>query len=267
MKTILTTTDFSASSLNACHYAAMLAVKFRCKLTILNLFDIPLVHSNSGLFFMSFQNTREDHGKNLKKLESSLHQQFPKLLIESIVSSGSLKNEVQSLIDTHEIIAVVMGLGTKEKLNRFLFGSHSTDLAGKIKSPVIIVPEKYKQHQLHSILLGVDNNEKLYHAKLEQFESFVKSSRVKLKLVHIRTEDEIFHPIQMEIILNHKKQKIINVNAKNIQTGIVGHANNFDFDLIAIISKKHNVFYEMFSETNTKQIAFASNLPVMAIHE
>ncbi|MEI6020714.1 MAG: universal stress protein, partial [Bacteroidota bacterium] len=267
MQTILTTTDFTPSSLNACHYAAMLAGKLKCKLTILNLFDIPLVHSNSGLFFMSFQSTKKDHGEQLKKLEADLHKHHPKLEIDSVITTGSLKNEVQNFIDSHRIKAVVMGLGTKTKLNRYLYGSHSTDLAGKILAPVIIVPEKYTNHQLHSILVGVDNNQKLYHAKLEHFEIFVKECKAKLRLLHVRTEEEIFKPVQLELILNHKTQKIVSRDAKTVQLGIVEYANDFSFDMIVVISKKHSAFYEMFSETNTKQIAFASNIPVMAIHD
>ncbi|MEI8136012.1 MAG: universal stress protein [Bacteroidota bacterium] len=46
MKTIIAGTDFSASSVNACKYAAFLAQKLNCKLTLLNMFDAPIVHSN-----------------------------------------------------------------------------------------------------------------------------------------------------------------------------------------------------------------------------
>jgi nucleotide-binding universal stress UspA family protein len=267
MQTILAASDFSNSSINACRYAAMLANKLKCKLTLLNLFDIPLVHSNSGLYFMSFQSTRKAQGNKLEKLEKDLLKLYPKLFIESIVTTGSLKTEVQTYIDKHQIKAVVMGLGTKTKLNRYIYGSHTTDLAGKISAPVIIVPEKYKEHRLRAILLGVDNNEKLYHAKIEQFESFVKETKARLKIVHIRTEEELFHPEQFEIIINHQKHKIISINAKTVQSGIVSHAHHFAFDLIAIVSKKHSVFYELFSETNTKSIAFASKIPVMSLHE
>ena len=90
MKTILAATDFSPSSLNACRYAAMLANKMKCKLTILNLFDVPVVHSNSGLYFMSFQSVLKDHGKSLQKLETNLHQLYAHLTIDSVVSTGSL---------------------------------------------------------------------------------------------------------------------------------------------------------------------------------
>ena len=267
MQTILTTTDFTPSSLNACHYAAMLAGKLKCKLTILNLFDVPLVHSNSGLFFMSFQSTKKNHGDRLKKLEADLRKHHPRLKIESVTTTGSLKEEVQTFIDAHQIKAVVMGLGAKTKLDRYLQGSHSTDLAGKISAPVIIVPEKFTEHHLHAVLVGVDNKQKLYHAKLEAFEIFLKETKAKLRLLHVRTAEEIFKPIQQELILNHKSQKIISREAKTVKQGILEYANEYAFDMIVVISKKHSGFYELFSETNTKQIAFASNIPVMALHD
>lgn len=267
MQTILTTTDFTPSSLNACRYAAVLAGKLKCKLTILNLFDIPLVHSNSGLYFMSFQSTKKDHGDRLKKFEASLRKEHPRLKIETVITTGSLQNEVQTFVDAHQIRAVVMGLGVKTKLNRYLYGSHSTDLAGKIAAPVIIVPEKFTEHHLRAILVGVDNKQKLYHAKLEPFEIFLKESKAKLRLLHVRTEEEIFKPRQEALFLNHKAQKIISRDAKSVKQGILEYANEYACDMIVLISKKHSGFYELFSETNTKQIAFASNIPVMAIHD
>ena len=267
MKTILAATDFSPSSLNACRYAAMLANKMKCKLTILNLFDVPVVHSNSGLYFMSFQSVLKDHGKSLQKLETNLHQLYAHLTIDSVVSTGSLKNEVQQYIESHQILAVVMGLSAKTQLERTLQGSHSTDLAGKISAPVIIVPEKYKIHHLRSIVLGVDNKDKLFHAKLTQLESIVKFAKARLTLLHVKTENEIFSSTQGEIIINHKKHKVITINDDSTQKGLLSYAKNFEIDMIALISKKHSIFYEMFSETHTKQIAFESKIPVMALHE
>ena len=77
MKTIIATTDFTPSSLNACLYAGMLAQKLNCKLTVFNLFDIPVVHSNSGLYFISFASQKKHSELKMKKfLTPSNHGYF-----------------------------------------------------------------------------------------------------------------------------------------------------------------------------------------------
>ncbi len=55
MKTIIVGTDFSQSSLNACQYAASLAQKLICKRSLFNLFEAPVIHSNTGKYEVSYQ--------------------------------------------------------------------------------------------------------------------------------------------------------------------------------------------------------------------
>lgn len=55
MKTIIVGTDFSQSSLNDYQYAAFLAQKAICKLLLLNLFEAPVNHSNTGLYEVFYQ--------------------------------------------------------------------------------------------------------------------------------------------------------------------------------------------------------------------
>ena len=64
-----------------------------------------------------------------------------------------------------------------------------------------------------------------------------------------------------------KNYNIEVVPAKNLEKGI----NEFNLerfiDLVVIISKKHSLFYNLFAESNTQNIAFNTKVPVMAIHE
>lgn len=267
MKTILVATDFTPSSVNACLYAATLAKKLTCKLTLFNLFEIPAVHSNSGLYLVSYNSVKENSEETIKKLAENIHLKFPKLHIDHLVTTGSFKRNIEEFIAAHQVEAVVMGLATKTKLSKFIYGSHSTDIAGKIKAPVIIVPEKYKKYSFKNILLGVDNTEKLYKSELIDFESLVKDLKSSVKLVHLRTDEEVFKNKPGSLNLNGKSLKVNTFFAKDMQDGIKKYVKKTNTDLIAVISKSHSAFYELFAETNTKKIAFSSKIPVLCIHE
>ncbi|MBP7810008.1 MAG: universal stress protein [Bacteroidia bacterium] len=267
MRTIIAGTDFTPSSLNACLYAAMLAKKLDCKLTIFNLFDVPVVHSNSGLFFISFASQKKHSEEKMKKFAQKISAVHKGVIIEPFLTSGSFKLEVEGFIAKHRVEAVVMGLATRTKISRYIYGSHSTDIAGRIKAPVIIVPERYKKHNIKTVLLSVDNNEKLYHSTLTELERFAADSKTKIKVLSVRTEDELFVPKQQELKFNGVTVKLNTIKSKEIETGIVSFCRKNKADLIAIISKKHSALYNFFAETHTKKIAFASKVPVMAIHE
>ena len=268
MKTIIAGTDFTSSSLNACLYACMLAEKYSCKLTVFNVYDIPVIHSNSGMYFISYSNQKKFSEEKMNKFIKKLSETYPKLEITPLLKTGSFQVEIEEFIAKHKVEAVVMGLATKTKLVKIIYGSHSTDIAGRIKAQVIIVPERYKKHRLKSVLLSVDNNEKLYHSSpLINIENFISGGKLTLKVLHVRTENELFLPKQKEVKINSSVYKINTIKAKSIESGIVSFCKKSKADLIMVLSKHHSVLYDMFAESYTKKVAFASKVPVMAIHE
>jgi nucleotide-binding universal stress UspA family protein len=266
MKTIIAGTDFTPSSLNACKYAALLAEKLNCKLTIFNLFLAPILHSNSGLYGISYASVRKTSEKSCEGLINKLNKTFPALKIQAFTTSGAFDEELETYLRRHQVEAVVMGLEAKTRISKFIWGSHGVNIAGKIPAPVIIVPEKYKNHRLETIVLAVDNKEKLHASSLKEIEKFAKTSQADLKPVYIRTPEEVISPVKSSSLKLKSGTKEIEVyKSSSIESGIKKHCG--DADLVTIISKKHSVFYNMFKESVTKRVAFAARVPVMAIHE
>lgn len=267
-KTIIAGVDFSKSSYNAADYAAMLAQKLNCKLVLFNMYEVPLLHSNSGLYFMSNAPIKEESEKNINLFYKKLKSKHPKIQIDTYVSTGSFKKQLAAFIKTHEVQLVVMGLKAKERFSKFLYGSHSTDIIGTINAPVIIVPDNFKVHKLQKMVLGIDSREKLHKSPLTQFQTFVKGTGTPVTLLHVKTEDEIFQDKTPDSFkINGKNQKIESYKAASIDKGIITYAKQKKVDLVALISKKHSIFYNLFNESHTKEIAFTSNVPVMSIHE
>lgn len=267
MKTIIAGTDFTPSSENACKYAAMLASKLNCKLVLFNLFQAPVIHTNVGLYGIDYKGQKTMSETKTTKLVIELQKLYPKLKISQFTANGAFSEELKEFTDIHHVQAAVMGLKAKDALSKFLYGSHGVNIAGKINSPVIIVPESYKKHELFEILLAVDNSEKLHKPSLRSLENLVKVTKAKLDLLYVRTPDELFIPVLKSLTINKEKKEIEIIRSKDITTGIDRYRKEKGSDLIAIISKRHSIFYDMFSESHTKKIAFVSKIPVMAIHE
>lgn len=267
MQTIVAGTDFTKSSLNACNYAAMLAQMYKCKLVLFNLNDVSWIHANSGLFLLDMYKTKRKNERKAKKQLEDLKLLFPKLEINTFVSSGSFKKEIKTFTEHHQVKLIVMGLAEKNHFYKSIYGSHGVDIAGKLEAPVIIVPEKFKKHTISNALLAVDNSEKLHSSSLKEFEYLIKTIKPKVNILHCRTKDEIFEPQKKEIKLANISYKINVLPIKNLEKGISKFNQEQAIDLVTIISKKHSLFYNLFAESNTRKIAFNTNVPVMAIHE
>lgn len=267
MKTIIAGTDFSSSSENACKYAALLANTLNCKLTIFNLFQVPIFHTNMGLFGITYNSQKKNSENKVSDVIKQLNKLFPKIKINGFVTAGDFSEELSEFTRAHKVEAAVMGLKSRDNISKFLYGSYGVNIAGKINTPVIIVPESYKKHELSEILLSVDNSEKLNKSTLKGFERFVKLTKSKLDILYVRTPDEIFNPVVKTLKINNEKKEVAIIKSKDINTGIDRYRKEKGSDLIAIVSKRHSVFYNMFSEVHTKKIAFVAKVPVMAIHE
>jgi len=267
MKTILAGIDFTPSSHNAALYAAMLAKSTNSKLLLFNLFEVPVAHANSGLFFISYNAVREGSEDRMSFLMRDLRSRFARLKVDSLVVTGSFKKEIEKFVQSHQVEAVVLGLAAKTKLSRFIYGSHATDIAGKLTVPVIVVPEKFKEHRLRSILLGVDCYEKLRQTPMRRFLGIVAHTKAKVRVLHVRTKEEIFTPLPAPIKLNESSCKVETVFAKDVEEGINRYVAKNNCDMISIISRRHAHFYDFFAETHTRKLAFVSKVPVMAIHE
>ncbi len=267
MKTIIAGTDFTASSINACKYAAFLAQKLNCKLTIFNMFEAPVIHSNIGLYGISYTSQKTQSLDKTEHLIKELKTLFPKININKFITNKGFKFELENFTNSHQVEAAVMGLAAKNRISKFIYGSHGVDIAGKIDCPVIIVPEKYMEHRLAKVLLAVDNNEKLRKSSLYVFENFIKESKTKLAVLHVRTEDEIFNPLIDKLEINTKKLPIEIITAKDLQDGVKKYCVAGNIDLVTIISKTHSPFYNFFNESNAKKVAYVAKVPIMTIHE
>lgn len=267
MKTIIAATDFTPSSVNACNYAAFLAEKMNCRLTLFNLFEAPLIHSNTGMFGITYSSQKRESTANSEKIVNKLRAQFPKLQVDYFVTDGPFEERLADFTTRHLVEAVVMGLKTKERITKFIYGTHGVALAGKINAPVIIVPDNYKHHKLNSVTVAVDNQEKLRKTPMTAFGRFMTKTGSKVKLVHVQTPSEFLEPGKTNLKIASVTLPVETIECKDIDEGIRSYCNKNKTDMVVVISRKHSVFYNFFSESHTKRVALASKVPVMSIHE
>ena len=267
MRTIIVGLDFSKSSLNACKYAAKLAQKINCKLTIFNLYEAPVIHSNMGMYGYFFKSEKSKSESKTNNVIKNLQIEFPKIEINKFVTTGSFKQELDTFIENHQIELAVMGLESKHKFSKSIFGSSGTNLIGKINTPVVIVPQSYIHHKLNNVVLAVDNSQKLTKTSLVSFIKIIKKLDTPLELIHVRTENEFIKPKITSLIINKTKHEIIPISANDLQAGVKKYILKKHPNLIATINRKHSGFYNLFIESDSKKIAFVSKVPVMVIHE
>lgn len=265
--TILVGIDYTKSSENALYYALMLAKKKAAKVVLLHVFDFPIVHTYSGLYTLDYKSLKENDLSKLEQVKKLALKKHPGADVEIISTSESVKTFVKELVDKKKIDYVVLGLETKTKISKFIYGTTGVDLASKIDCPVIIVPESYKVHKLKHALITVDNKHNIKKRSVEKVKKFAKRYECSQEIIHIKTEDEFLMIYERNPKKDNEKWNVKTIEAKSFGDGINKYTKIKNTDLIVLFSHSHSAFYNFFNETNTKLIAFQSKTPVMSIHE
>jgi nucleotide-binding universal stress UspA family protein len=265
---IIIAVDYTHSAVNAYLYAQLLASTSNCELLLFHVYDAPVVHTNSGLFFMDMPSLKKSDPKKLNTWAAKHLMAQSGLQYETLNTNGSFKDEIEKLVKTKQVFAVIMGLDSKSKINKFIYGSHTTQLAGKIDCPVIIVPESYQQHAIGKMILAVDNNQALSKKSSAQLKWLVERSGSILKAVHIKTPDEILSSEPAIFIVGQSSTIPVQIKkADDLIEGITSAVNQSKSNGVIIISRKHSLLYRFFNESHTKEIAFSSKVPAIVIHE
>ncbi|MFO0355871.1 MAG: universal stress protein [Sphingobacteriaceae bacterium] len=265
--TILVGIDYTKSSENALNYALHLAERFNTKVMLLHVFEFPVMHTNSGLYVVDYKAIKKHDLEKLEKVKAKALKNFPNATIECINTTDTLKSFIKDLASKKKVDYVVMGLQTKDKISKLLYSTTGVNLSTKIDCPIIIVPEKYTQHDLVHAVITVDNIHSIKKQNLDKALTFTKHYKCNSKLVHIQTQDEF-------MLVNHKnaqkekaKWDVRTIQAEDFGKGIAKYIKDNKADMVVMFSHAHSVFYSLFNESNTKQIAFNAKIPVMAIHE
>jgi hypothetical protein len=262
MKTILVGVDFTKSSDNTISYAIEIAKQSKSKILLFHALTAPVIHTTSGLVFMTGDEFFKDAGKKMKELQTHLSAKNKTVKFDIEITYEGIRDKVEQLSKKNKISLVIFGLETKSKMSIFLNSTTSVDLTGKINCPIITVSEKYKQHKINKMIIAIDNKEAISSALSKRIHSVINFLGVDAEFVHIKTEDEL--EINQKI---NKQIQVTNIKAANFEEGITSYAKKSKADLVMLISNNYNAFYSLFIERHSKKIILSSNIPVLSIHK
>lgn len=266
-KTILVGIDYTKSSDNALNYAAMLAKRSKASVMLFHIYETPVIHTYSGAYFISYKEMQGFNIARLNKYKSKAESKHPDVHFETFTTYKSFKAGVSDLIKSRKVHYVVLGLESKSKFSKFIYGTTGLEVAGKISCPVIIVPERYKEHQLKKMVFAVDNQKSIDSKLMQKVKDFNRLFKAEMQAVHFKTEDEFMLIPNKKSASINKKWKVQVVESENFETGLFNYVKLNKVDLITIISHSHSLMYNLFNESNTKLLAFKTRIPIMSIHD
>lgn len=280
MKTILVTTDFSAPSQTAAHFAVYLANKMKAHVALCHAIQTPptitaAAQVSVGLF--NYSVLQNDADEQIRFQALSLAEDDEEgadsgtLAVDCIVAPGSVTDVVSDLVKQKEISLVVMGMFGAGAINRVLLGSNSQDLIDRAVFPVLLIPFKIIPETINKIAFASDlsiGDIGLIHS----LASFARPFNAEILIIHISGAKADPHQIsnflnEVTCKVNYPKIYYRHVEDKDINRGLNWIAKNGFIDVFAMVHRKKGFPDNLFSSSHTQKLSRSIDIPLLVFSE
>jgi len=273
MKTILAPTDFSASSINAVHYAADLAYSINAKLVLFHAIPFPIAVSEisvPGDFIDDMLDAgQRDMDELLEQVES---RTGGRISISTEIAIGKVEQEIESISSRERPLVIVLGIRPGKSFERILMGSSTFHIMNHINFPTLIIPEGVRFREIKSIGMACDLKQVDEKLPFETIKEWLYLFKSKLEIIHVANPNT--HPnaevvaesVSLQNRLNAFKPHFHFLEGENIVDELKKFEADCPIDLLMVFPRKHGIFGS-FHKKISKLIITHNQFPVLSIHD
>jgi nucleotide-binding universal stress UspA family protein len=279
MKKIISSTDFSTTSMEGFQYALEIASTLEA--------SVELIHVYSGTFspdqpiIMQTAPTQHEavvrHLKNFEKKGVEIFKtgpdKLPKITTKAVL--GFPEVELVKFSSEEGVYMIVMSTSGSHGISGKLFGTISTHVARKASCPVLLVPRETEFKPFRHILYA-SNFEGVEEKNIERLTKFAHLFKANIHFVHVRTtkeESATFKEVEERIMNLVFKDgspsysfEMTEVSSDSIVEGLNKYAQDKKIDLVVMVSPHRHFLESLFHKSTTTAFAFNSTLPVLVLH-
>jgi nucleotide-binding universal stress UspA family protein len=279
MKNILIPTDLSSNASNAISYAFQLFRNSNSKFYILHV-DHPIIDMpTTSIEFMppssypdvALQNKMVE--KQVSKIIEDLNLKSENFNFEIVNEIGFAGDVIVSKAQELDCDFIVMGTKGATGLSQFFIGSVTASVIRKSTISVLAIPDNFTFEKLQKIVFATDYEGISNKKTLQPLFELARMFDAKVMMFHaIEAKEPIAAYIEelqvwkAEKNFHHVRHTNSIASCENIPDGILDFAGENEADLIAIIPHTYNFFENLLHKSVSKQIAFESKTPILALH-
>lgn len=267
MKTILVPTDFSKAASNAAEYAINLAKAIKAKVVLFHVYHVPVPVSEVPVMVITPDELQKESEAHLKKEAAHLKKKTG-VEVTYLAKMGLAVDEI--LEEEKNVSLIVMGMKGASKLSEALMGSITTATLRKVKTPVLVIPEKAEYKKPEKIVFACDYDPKTDIHTLDALKGFMKTFGSKIYVVNVKQKKE---SVTVEKVTETKlESKLCDVQhvyyfpeKEDLVEGINEFVEDHQADMVAIIPHRYNLMERLFHKSISKKMAFHTHVPLLAL--
>ena len=271
MKTIVCTTDFSRPATKVCRYAAQLAKQTKAKLILLYAAHPTITYSplmqNVSLDAAGLTGFYQNRLRNLAKdLEKFVNYGVE---IDFLVEEGFAADAITATANELKPDILIMSTTGELPKKSELFGSVTTEMIKKSPVPLMLVPPKAQFRPFENVYLALDLTENIDAIVFQKMIDTLKSFKAIITIFSVVKNPESGQVKAVTLKLREMLKghpHVIDITEGDYFVGaFLAHAQLHNADLMIVFPKHHNLLQRWFVQSNTEELNFKVDLPLMAI--
>lgn len=273
MKKIIVPVDFSATAENAALFAANVAVFYGADIWLFYSYGyhVTLAEYNYAAVTDAEMESAADFelAAFSKKIQSQL---AVPINIHTKSAAGDLIETLNDFCSGTEPDMVVFGLSGKNALARLVVGSNTIRAIQHLRYPVLVVPPKAVFSPIRKIGFACDYNKIIQTTPLAFLKKAVRDFNAELHVLNVeykdgQSADAADQSLMVSRLLQDCKPNYSAIYAADITMGINWFAEKEKIDWIFVIPGKHNLVDKLFGRSQTKELLYHTDIPVLCMHE
>ena len=278
MKSILLPTDFLPASYNAAQYAIAFAKQFNSTEIILYNSYMAILPDNpetANFIIPDAEELRSISDEGLKKFKSTMeNENTAGIEFKTISDYNTIKNGIIDTGKEQNVELIIMYVSTiKDKIDEVLIGSTALSVAKESEIPVLILPEEVSFKHINRILFACDLKKVRETTPVDSIKKILDVTKASLFVLHVEADANDFkgnlaaETLTLDDLLGGYNPEYVYAEDKDFNHAINRFVTNNNIDLVITIPKKHGWFEGIFKHSHTKDLAFHTQVPLLAIHE
>lgn len=211
--------------------------------------------------------------EKLKMLSQQLAGPELHNLCHHLVSVDTTTTGIVKYAEFRNVDLIVMGTTGDTQRDRTHIGSNTSSVISRTNIPVLAIPSQSDTQNISHILFATDFEDTDIES-LKKLTFFATGFNACISVVHVDLKGD---PQMAKSVFNRYKEKIDNevpfgcynfhlLEGTDVLESLNRYIENANVDLVAMATKKKNLFDSIYQQGLTRQMLFHTRIPLLAFH-
>lgn len=152
-------------------------------------------------------------------------------------------------------------------------GSNTSSLVGKIKTPIIAIPEETKYKPIKKVVLGSDLSVVPTQKGIETIRRLLDLTSAELHIVSIhKKERELtlserdIQEVYKELLKDYKLIFKIHID-NDVESGINSYVEENQAEMLCVIARRHSFLSRLLERSQSKALTNHTKIPLLVLNE